>query len=332
MKNKIYCGLAAAAAVISMASCSDWTDPERVDVVYDGIAETDAEAYAKYLQNLRDYRANDHKKVYAWYENKGSFTSQADHVSAVPDSIDVLVLKDPTIVTGDALYDMQQKRTQTGMQMACTVDYNSIQSAFNALVETGTDASGWSAYLKEQTEAILSGATAADLDRVIAAYETKDFSMMTSAEAAEAAANEASFFQSIMTWAANVEGRAYDFMGTPATVNDKTILSGAGVIFLSETASATSTAEYNLAIARSSATGVPTDRFAVVAPLPGTDANGNAVGTWGSTYTSWDAAEWSRGASVTALGLTNLANDYYNPTFIYPVSREAIQILNPAAK
>ena len=83
---------------------------------------------------------------------------------------------------------------------------------------------------------------------------------------------------------------------------------------------------------RNSAKGFDENRIAVIAPLPGTDAANNPVGKWGDNYTSWEVARWARSTELGAVGLTNLYQDYYNPTFIYPVCRQAIQLLNPAVK
>lgn len=331
MKRFIYSGLAATLAAVALTACSDWTDPEPIDVVHGGIEENDAEAYQKYLANLRQYRTNSHKKFYAWYENKGTFNSQADHVSAVPDSIDVLVLSNPSIIDSEGVYDIQQKTTNTGMVVACAVDYNAIQDEYTSKVEVGESVGSWTDYLGQSVDQALSDAAAAGINHVIAAYVGKDTNLMTSADAQACIQGQQTFFGKITSWVATA-GRSYDYMGVPANVYDASILNNAGVIFLSETASVTSTLEYEMIIARNSSNGLPTDRFAVIAPLPGTDANGNAVGTWGSSYASWKAAEWSRGANVAAMGVTNLNDDYYNPTFIYPVCRGAIQILNPAAK
>ena len=111
-KNIIMTGAFALAAAAVLTSC-DWTDPEPVDLTYDNITEADPDLYAKYLKNIREYRDNGHKKVYAWFDNKSSFASQADHVSAVPDSIDVLVLTHPEAMGQGTLDEIDAKRSDT---------------------------------------------------------------------------------------------------------------------------------------------------------------------------------------------------------------------------
>ena len=84
MKNILKYGIMAFTVGVAVTSCDDWTEPESVGVKFEDVTQKDPEGYAKYLENLRAYRKNGHKKVYAWYDNKASFSSQAHHVSAVP--------------------------------------------------------------------------------------------------------------------------------------------------------------------------------------------------------------------------------------------------------
>ena len=85
-------------------------------------------------------------------------------------------------------------------------------------------------------------------------------------------------------------------------------------------------------IRRNSVAGVDNAKFALMTSLPVLDPAQADLGYWGSEYSSWITARWARTASVSAISLANLYDDYYNHEFIYPVCRGAIQILNPAAK
>lgn len=334
MKNILKYGLMAMAAVAGMSACSDWTDPEPVKVIHDSVVDSNPEAYAKYLENLRAYRTNGHKKVFAWYQNKGSFTSQADHVSSVPDSIDVLVLTAPDQITPVAVEDINTKRANTGMDMATTVDYDAIKAAWTAIKEVETadaPAPEWNAYLSSSLKNAFTNITDAQLNRVIVAFPGKNVGFLTEAEKTQYLADQTAVFKAVTDWVAGGADRKYDYMGHPVNITDKAFIAGAQMLFLSETLTAKSTMEYEAAVQSNVSAGISPDRLAVLAPLPGTDSAGNAVGNWGNSYTAWDVATWTRTSSVGAMGLTNLNNDYYNPTFIYPVCRGAIQKLNPAA-
>ena len=325
----------AIAAAVSLPAC-DWTDPEPVDVTYDHISEADPDAYQQYLANLRAYRGNGHKKVYAWFDNKTSFSSQGDRVSAVPDSIDVLVLTAPHAITQATLDEMNTKRSNTGMQMAYVVDYAKIRKAWDLKKEVETPekpVKEWNAFLADSLKTALSIFDNGGFDRVIASYDGKDASLLPPAEQAANSADQQAFLAPFATWKSSHIDKGFDFMGIPAHVLDASLLQKAGVIFLSESAAATNVTEYGFLIARNSVAGVPTDRFAVMTALPSLDPTQSSVGFWGEDYSSWEAARWCRGAEgVKAMGMTNLADDYYHPSFIFPVCRRAIQILNPAAR
>ena len=63
--NKFFkTGLSALAVLtaVSFTSCDDWTETESEDLDFGTIDKVDPAAYAKYLQNLRDYRT-DRKSV-----------------------------------------------------------------------------------------------------------------------------------------------------------------------------------------------------------------------------------------------------------------------------
>lgn len=91
----LYSALLGLALGVSMTACDDWTEPESIDLNYGTIDQADPEAYAKYLADLREYRGRDHKKVYAWFDNVAEFGSQGHRITALPDSIDVIVLTNP---------------------------------------------------------------------------------------------------------------------------------------------------------------------------------------------------------------------------------------------
>ena len=334
MKNIIRYGVLSLAAAMTLCSC-DWTEPEAVDLRYDTIQASAPDAYAKYLENLRAYHANGHKKVYAWFENRASFVSQADHVSAVPDSIDVLVLQHPEAMSQSTLDEIDTKRSETGMQTAYVVSYEAIRKQWDLKKELETpDApvQEWRSFMTDSVKTALGYFLNGGFDRVICGYDGKDMSVYTQEERDEYEGDQKAFLDLFRKWRNANINKGFDFCGIPANMVDVSLLDEATTIFLSETADATHLNSYGYILLRNSVAGAPTEKFAVIAPLPMIDETQASVGYWGTDYCAWLAARWARTANVAALGLYNLTDDYYNPTFIYPVARGAIQILNPAAK
>lgn len=334
MKKSILFGAFALAGAAMLTSC-DWTDPEPVDLNYDNISEADPDLYARYLKNLREYRDNGHKKVYAWFDNKSSFVSQADHVSAVPDSIDVLVMTRPEAMSQATLNEINAKRSDTGMQTAYVVDYAAIRKAWELKKELETPASPvaeWSVFMADSLQKALAHFDGGGFDRLVCAYDGHDMSVYGDEAKAAEQAEQKAFLEPFKAWKSSHFDKGLDFMGIPANLFDASILADAGVVFLSESVNATNTTEYDYYIRRNSVNGAPTAKFAIVAQLPVLDEGKASVGYWGKDYSSWLAARWARNGAVCALGLFNLSDDYYNPQFVFPVCRGAIQTLNPAAK
>lgn len=236
MKNIFKIGVMAFAAVAALPSCSDWTDPEPVDTKYEGIGEADPDNYAKYLANLRDYRNNGHKKAYAWFANKASFASQADHILAVPDSIDVLVLHNPETVNSDVLNEMVEKRSNTGMQMAYTIDYAAILKSWQNQKEiadaNGTAMADWGTFMADSLPMALGYAQTYGFNRLIVSYDGKSTASMTPAELAQYNSEQQAFIGTIAQWA-DAHSVAYDLLGIPANITDTSVLDKAGVLFLS---------------------------------------------------------------------------------------------------
>lgn len=336
MKNIFRTGVMALAAVAALSSCSDWTDPEPVGNKFQGIGEAYPDTYAKYLENLRDYRNNGHKKAYAWFANQASFASQADHILSVPDSIDVLVLHNPQTVSSDVLNEMVEKRSSTGMQMAYVIDYSAMRQSWQSQKEVA-DADGvamadWGTFMADSLPVAMGYAQTYGFDRIVVSYDGKNPASMTSTELAEYNAEQQAFVGKIFQWGGE-HSVALDLLGIPGNLTDSSVLDKAGVLFLSESLKATNTNELTNILNRAAMSGVPAGKFGVMAPLPVLDTNQATVGHWGSEYTAVATARWARGAEgLTAMGMTNLYDGYYNPTFQYPVCRVALQTLNPAAK
>ena len=334
MNTIIKNGLTAIASLLLLTAC-DWTEPEAIDLRYDTIQEVASDSYAKYLSGLRSYRNNGHKKVYAWFDNKSSFVSQADHVSAVPDSIDVLVLNHPEAISQATLDEIDTKRSETGMQTAYVVSYSEIRSAWEIMKEDETPeapAKEWSVFLADSLASALSFFNGGGYDRLICSYDGKDMTVYGPEDREAYAADQKQFLDAFGKWRAANTDKGFDFIGIPKNIIDTSLLAEASTIFLSETANATNVSEYSLIIARNTVAGADTGKFAILSYLPPLASQSSEEGYWGSQYSSWIAADWARGAKVAALGLFNLSDDYHSPSFIYPVARGAIQRLNPAAR
>ena len=111
MKNilKTALGLFAMGSLV-MVSC---TDVESLDIVQPTTEETYPESYAAYVQALNDYKASDHKIVYAWFDNSAKVPQSAgQHITSVPDSVDVISMMYPESLAEFELSDMEEVRAK----------------------------------------------------------------------------------------------------------------------------------------------------------------------------------------------------------------------------
>ena len=82
--NKLTKAVLGSAVVLLMASCSDWTETESVNIKYPDLKADAPELSEQYTQSLRDYRNSDHKVVIAKFDNKAtSPAGQAEHINVL---------------------------------------------------------------------------------------------------------------------------------------------------------------------------------------------------------------------------------------------------------
>ena len=97
MKNTVKKGLRFsslfAASALLLAACSEWTEYESLDIKTPSM---DQGLYADYVKNLKAYKAGSHKVAMASFENVANGpTRQAERLTVLPDSLDVILLNNP---------------------------------------------------------------------------------------------------------------------------------------------------------------------------------------------------------------------------------------------
>ena len=74
-------------------SCSDWTDPESINIHTPSMEEQNPELYAQYLESLNNFKATDHQVVIVSVNNVSTVTtSRSQHLTDMPDSLDYICL------------------------------------------------------------------------------------------------------------------------------------------------------------------------------------------------------------------------------------------------
>lgn len=336
MNNKIKyfaSALMIAAFGVSFSACNDWTEPESVDLVYNTPDQADPAAYAKYLENIRQYRKSDHKLAYLWFQNPGAaaqFNTRAHRIDALPDSVDFVVFTNPTDISATNMAEMKKAREERDIKFAYVIDYDALKLAFLDHQALSTEEEPFTVdfldFLTDSTATALSYAK--DFDGIIIGYNGKATNHLTPSELRDYKNNENTFIGIINDWHARNPEMHIDFLGKPQNVANKALVNDCGVIFLSDSKTAMSTYSYAMAMAAASVEGVPTDRFGMVASC--TDPADDKIGYMADGTLSVIAlGDWANSENVKAAGFTNIVNDFYNLPTPYPVVRRALQLLNP---
>lgn len=338
--NKIFkFGFALLAVGVSagvLTSCDDWTDTERVDIIYDTPDKANPAEYAKYLEGLRQYRQTDHKLAYVWFNNPAASqvtNTRAERVMALPDSVDFVVFSNPASLNELTIADMKKAREEKGMKFSYVIDFDAIKLSYLNHVATATEEAPFDVdfldFVTDTVSLTLGYAKNNGFDGIMIGYNGKITNHMTPAELVEYKNQENVFIGIMDDWRSRNPEMIVDFIGCPQNVANKELINACHVLFLSQSQTANSTYGFGMAVAMASVEGVPTDRFGAVTTF--TDPADEKVGYMADgTLCMIALANWASGENVKAAGFTNTVYDYYNVAKPYPVLREALQILNPS--
>ena len=93
MKQNFIFTLLALFSMLSLVSCSDWTETEALDSTVKKPWEQDPALWAEYTATLRAYKQSEHFIVYARMHNSPEkATGEQDFMRCLPDSLDIVTL------------------------------------------------------------------------------------------------------------------------------------------------------------------------------------------------------------------------------------------------
>lgn len=360
LASAVIIGLASGA----MQSCSDWTEPESVDLNYGTIDK--APNYQVYLANLKAYRASDHKKIYAWFESPADGpVSQAHTLASLPDSIDVVVFENPAVISDQIKKEMAQVNADKGMEFMYTVDFDALKATHKNLGEElaakrealtnaylaneNKDDEAVTAeyeeqlaalatpdlteYLLENCTELLSYAKTNGFHGVMFAFDGKATQHLTTAEKKDYLQQMNAFIGVASDWHKRNPEMKFDYLGAPQNIAGTDLINDFGMLFIRDGLNATNGSVYSQYLAQALTDGVPADRIGMMTTFTSLDpADGNMGLNSDGSYALTGCAKWAAHNNVAAVGMKKVQNDYYNPSFIYPVVRAAIQTINPSIK
>lgn len=363
-KNMMKTALGVAAAVL-LASCSDWTETESIDIKYPDLKTDAPELYDQYKQSLREYRGSDHKVVIAKFDNKASSPAgQAEHINALPDSIDFVVLQNPDALSDEIACEMAEVRAENGMKVLYEISYDDIISDYKSYSEQwkaehpetepveGEEVApsdptdtlvAQNPFVKDAVTKKLTFFSEYGYDGLVASFTSQNPLSVADADKPALLESQEAFLGGIREWRKANPEALFFYEGTPHYLlnDDMSIVEGADYIIipaLSELNVFGFTYLVNQAMRFGN---IPSDRFVIGVTTVSMTDPGDSKGTFidkddtGNTLTAiTGAAYWAaqRSSDFTKAGICidNAQNDYYNIQFVYPNVRKAISIMNPS--
>ena len=120
----------------TIMSCSDWTDVDNKEYHISDIQNQNPKLYAKYLESLKAYKNEDHKVIYAWFDNSEKKPHhRSQHITNVPDSVDVIILEYPKNLADWELTEMDEVRTNKGTKVIYSIKLESIKADYLEVTE-----------------------------------------------------------------------------------------------------------------------------------------------------------------------------------------------------
>lgn len=336
-KNSAIIALLCIATNIGFTACSDWTDTESIDINSPNTGNMDANTYAKYLKSIREYKKQDHKLVYTWYDNSVKVpVNRSNHLTSLPDSIDIVVLMHPDSLVNRELEEISTIKNDKSMQVIFSIDYNQFEQEYRNTLEIGGvfNDSVFITHLKGRVQDYLSLADKYNYDGIIIKYGGKATQHLTTAELEAYKTLQNTFISPIKEWYNNNSSKIIAFEGKPENLLDKTILTSCKNIVI-DGVNSTSLENIIYDLEMSSVNGVPTDRFITKVSATSFSDSDKETGYFvnGSIAVSETALWISKPETKytkSGIGIYNVQNDFFNPSRTYPNTRNAIKLLNPS--
>lgn len=357
--NKIFPAVVAMLAILGSVSCSKWTEPESMPLHSPSLEEMYPEEYADYLASIRAYRQTDHQVVWGWFDNSASSSSgQADRLTALPDSLDAVVLMYPELLDSWEVEEMHTIQQDRAVKVLYTIRYSDIVAEYEASLpqeddtaedsenegaETLDDADaspaedGFIAVMDAHLDRVLPLCGEYGFDGITVWYDPVDYTHIEESASQIEAARHTHFLARLNEWiAANPEKMFVMESSRMQYIMDRSILQASDYIVV-HTESETNIIGVSMAVNNLLVEDIPTDRFIVLSHMTSSsdprlgyinDIEGNSVNsTW---EIAWWVKEPAEGMTKAGLGIYAIKSDYWSSEVDYYITKKAISILNPS--
>lgn len=293
------------------ASCSDWNEPESVNLDINSGKDQNPELWARYMQVLHTYKQSKHYMTYARFDNSiEKPVNEGSYLRSLPDSLDIVTLSSPNKISDYDLEDIALLQKKS-IRVLYLVDY-AIQAT------TLTDVAALGIWLDKAV------VTANELK--LDGFAFTGIPLYSGTDAELAAHKEKSQLIVSKLSAAVGQDKLLVLEGNPAFIDDAD-LDKLNYIVLN-TAGLTNVTDLKLQVAGVLANGkLPKDKLLLAARM------GDQMTDETSVKQDAVALMTDRVASLGplgGLGIYAVGKDYYSPKMNYEITRTAIQLMNPS--
>lgn len=127
--NPLKRSIVAVIATMALFSCSDWTETESLNIKTPTLEEENPALYEAYISSLNEYKKSEHKVTIVKFDNKETDPAgQGERITALPDSIDFVILNNADNLNAVTIDDMQKIRLK-GTHTLYSIDYSIIEKS-----------------------------------------------------------------------------------------------------------------------------------------------------------------------------------------------------------
>ena len=357
MNNILKTIALSAAVILGAAACSEWTEQQPVDFNYLTIEDKNPELYAAYMQSIRDYHATEHQVLIARFDNKaGVPAGRADHVTCLPDSVDIVVLNNYELINENTLKEVKEIREKKAIPTLISLDYAALEKEYKAYLETleaetpeeveetepaegeeGTEVDPEAMrnqWFADKAAGFVAKAKEYDMAGIMVSYTGKGLLSLKEAELAATQAFQEAFFAPLLSYVAET-GNMFFYEGNPVTlVAPQDVLAQATYIIV-PAEDVTTIVGYNFAVSMAMGEGIPSDRFVIgVTAFDVTDETATDGLFSGGISAIEGAARWAvapaSSYSKAGVCVNHAQFDYYNMQNVYREINAAIATMNPS--
>lgn len=294
------------------AACSDWNEPEPVNIDINSAKDQNPELWARYMQVLHTYKQSKHYRTYARFDNSTEKpVNEGNYLRSLPDSLDIVTLSNSDRISDYDREDiplLQEKSTC----VLYLVDYASQAAVF-------TDVAALGIWLDKAIT------TAHDLKLDGFAFTGVPLYSGTDAEL-EAHKERSRLIVAKLSAAALGEDKLLVLEGNPAFVDDADL--GKLSYIVLNTADMTNVTDLKLQVAGILASGIlPKDKLLLAARMG--EQITDEAGVKQDAVTLMTDRVASLGP-LGGLGIYAVGKDYFSPKMNYEITRTAIQLMNPS--